>query len=93
VVNEQLNQLLKSALCWAKPQMAAIADELDPDTALADLGLESVALLEMAAYVEDELQAEFSDEKLMGIRTIADFLVVIREACAAEAAPSPESAL
>jgi acyl carrier protein len=80
MTDNEVIPLLKRALCWAKPQMATIADELDASTALADLGLESVALLEMAAFIEDKLQVEFADEQLVEIRSIADFISLIHAA-------------
>lgn len=70
---DELLQLLAQALDWAKPNLSYLSDGIGKETTLAELGLESITLLEMAAYFEDKLQIEIPDEELGKIHSIADF--------------------
>ncbi len=47
-------------------------DGLSKDTAIAELGIDSVELLEIFGYVEEELDIELDDEDLAGLKTIGD---------------------
>jgi acyl carrier protein len=47
---------------------------LEPDTEISELGLDSVAVLELVAYVEQELDVRIPDEQLGAARSIGDLV-------------------
>lgn len=51
--------------------------DLSLKTEIAELGIDSVELLEIFGYVEEELDIELSDDELSGIRTLQDLSTII----------------
>jgi acyl carrier protein len=52
-------------------------DELTADDAISSLGIDSVAMLEIIGYLEDELDIHLSDESLAKVETVGDLAAVI----------------
>ncbi|HEY2028410.1 MAG TPA: acyl carrier protein [Myxococcales bacterium] len=46
--------------------------DLKPDTAIASLGMDSVAVMELVSYFEEQLGVRIPDEELSRIRTVRD---------------------
>lgn len=46
--------------------------ELTPETTMEELGIDSVATMEILGYLEDEFDVVIPDEVLMAIRTVGD---------------------
>lgn len=46
--------------------------ELKPDMAIATLGMDSVAVMELVSYFEEKLSVRIPDEELSRIRTVKD---------------------
>ena len=42
------------------------------ETVIADLGVDSISLMEIVGILEDELKVKLSDEEITKIRTVAD---------------------
>jgi acyl carrier protein len=47
-------------------------DDLHKATIISDLGLDSVALIELVGYLEEKLQIRIPDEELAGVQTLGD---------------------
>jgi len=47
-------------------------DNLSLGTSISDLGLDSVAMLELIGYIEEELNVHFPDEDLARLQTLQD---------------------
>jgi acyl carrier protein len=63
-------------------------DGLDMATRLADLGIDSVSVLEMIGFVEDELGLRFPDDEIARVETVRDVAALVeRTRRAAGAAP------
>ena len=45
---------------------------LGPDTVIASLGMDSVAIMELVSYFEEKLGVRIPDEELSKIRTVRD---------------------
>jgi acyl carrier protein len=82
MTEQEIVGLLREALAWAQPAMREVAKGVDADTMFADLGIESLSLLEMAAFVEERLGVEFSDERLMNLTGVRQFIELIVETTA-----------
>jgi acyl carrier protein len=46
--------------------------DLKPDTVIAALGMDSVAVMELVSYFEEKLSVRIPDEELSRIRTVKD---------------------
>lgn len=51
---------------------------LHPDAALPDLGIDSIEFIEALSYVEEELGAMLSSERLSEVRTIGDLVRLVQ---------------
>ncbi|HZI98931.1 MAG TPA: acyl carrier protein [Actinomycetales bacterium] len=59
------------------------ADSLAPDVHLGDdLGVDSLALLDLAMRVEDVFDVWLTDDQTQGVRTVGDLSDAVREAIA-----------
>ncbi len=76
--HDDLVPLLKSALLYVDPRYKAVVDKLEPHTKLSELGIDSLAMSEMAAYIEDLLAINLRDADLVKVVTLADFGSVVR---------------
>ena len=52
-------------------------DALDIDAKVSALGIDSVAMLEVIGYIEEELNVHVADEKIARIETVRDLVDVI----------------
>jgi acyl carrier protein len=59
----------------------------DSATFVDDLGLDSLAILEIAVDMENEFKVRASDEELQGIRSIQDSVALILRHASVEEAP------
>jgi len=66
VIDERVIALLKEALAFAKPNQNAMS----LDSRMSDLGVESIAALEMAGYLEEKLGVQFPDDELASVQTL-----------------------
>jgi acyl carrier protein len=67
--------LLRKALVATQPELDP--DRIDLDTSLANLGIDSVSLLEVAAIVETKLALTFPEEEVFSISTCREFLGLV----------------
>jgi acyl carrier protein len=56
---------------------------LDETTAISDIGLDSVAVLELVGYLEEKLNIRIPDEELAGVDTLGDLDDLLRRFTAA----------
>ena len=52
-------------------------DQIDLDSKISDLDIDSIDLVDFIMLIEDEYSVEFSDEELDEIETLADIVSVI----------------
>ncbi len=57
---------------WASNIADRPFDEVDASTHLVSLGLDSIALIELVAELEDELNVSFCDAHLEAVRTLGE---------------------
>jgi acyl carrier protein len=55
-------------------------DGLKPEDTIRSLGIDSVAMMEVIGYLEDELEIHLPDESLAGVQTVGDLARVVVEA-------------
>lgn len=73
---QEIRETIKRAIS----QVTGIDVGTIPDSAAyeADLGLDSLSILEIAVSVESQFKIQASDEELSGIRTIDDTVDLVR---------------
>ena len=54
--------------------------DLTSSSAISSLGIDSVAMLEVIGFLEEELGVHLSDEQLAAVTTVGDLVRVIQEA-------------
>ena len=64
-------------------QIARLAEiepeEVRRDAPLRELGVDSLMVLEIVAFIEKKLRIQIPEEEIQKIRTLADIMVKIRE--------------
>lgn len=58
-------------------------DSLDRTASISDIGLDSVAVLELVGYLEETLNIRIPDEELAGLDTLGDLDDLLRRFTAA----------
>ena len=76
--NEEILKLIKDAMVYADPQQVAQHRELSLDHSLSDLGIDSIAALEMAAALEEQLGVQFPDDELSGVVDVRGFVRLVQ---------------
>lgn len=78
----EIMSLVKEALAEVAPARAAEFDAVDKGAKIRDLGIDSVAAMEMVGFVEERLECTFPDEDLAQLNTFNDLANLIRRATA-----------
>jgi acyl carrier protein len=77
--DEEILALIREAVgTHALPELGKHVGQVDWDTRLAALGIDSIGLLDTAAHIEDRLKIEFAVEELVRVDCVRDFAVLIR---------------
>jgi acyl carrier protein len=53
-------------------------DKLERDTVISQLGMDSVAVMELVSYFEEKLEVRMPDEELARVNTIGDLCSLIQ---------------
>lgn len=69
--------LIKSAISAVDPSKTAKLATIRPDMEIRELGLDSVATMEMVGFLEEKLETQFSDEVMIRIQTFGDLVSLI----------------
>lgn len=77
--NETL-ALIKEALNDVAPGREADFSKVSLESTIAELGLDSIATMEMVGYLEEQIEVTFPDEDLAKVASIRDLISLIRAA-------------
>jgi acyl carrier protein len=83
ITRSEILQLLREGLNEIAPDRQAKTGPLAMETELAALNLDSVATMEMIAYVEDRLGIIITEERLARGRLVSDLVELIHAQVAA----------
>ncbi len=72
-------ELIKAAITAVDTSKAGKLATIKPETEIRDLGLDSVATMEMVGYLEEKLDVQFSDEVMVRINTFGDLVQLIEK--------------
>ncbi len=54
-------------------------DDITPDSVIADLGIDSLGMMEIVGELESRLDVMIPDDQLVKLRTVADLLGVVEK--------------
>lgn len=69
--------LIREAVATVDAKKVAKLDKVLPTTEIRALGMDSVATMEMVAFIEDKLNVQFADEVLTTVTTFGDLVKLI----------------
>lgn len=72
-------ELIKQAVTAVDTTKAARLAGVKPETEIRELGLDSVATMEMVGFLEEKLETQFSDEVMVRINTFGDLVALIEK--------------
>lgn len=72
--------LIKAAIVAVDPSKAAKLSTLTGKTEIRELGMDSVATMEMVGFLEEKLNTQFSDEVMIRIQTFGDLQTLVDRA-------------
>ncbi len=70
--------LLKRALADVAPERSVEFADLTLDHHIKDLSLDSVSVMEMIGFLEEQVNRTFPDEELTKVTTLQDLAVLMR---------------
>ena len=70
-------ELIKAAVTAVDTSKANKLAAVRPEMEIRELGLDSVATMEMVGYLEEKLETQFSDEVMVRINTFGDLVALI----------------
>ena len=76
---EKILDLLRQAYRYALPDRPEAAKALRLDSTIDELGIESIAALEMTGFIEEKLDVQFQDSEIGSVRGMADLVRLIRK--------------
>jgi acyl carrier protein len=76
--DDQILNLIDTALTQVAPRKARTLRPLDPSASLADLGIDSLTAMELVGAVESRLGTTFADEELARVNRLSDLAHLIR---------------
>ncbi len=71
--------LIKEALNDVAPGREADFAKVTLTSSIEDLGLDSIATMEMVGYLEEKVDTTFPDEELAKVASVADLSKLIRD--------------
>jgi len=78
-VNEtQILTLIQEALNDVPPGREADFAKVTLDSSIEDLGLDSIATMEMVGYLEEKAETTFPDEELAKVASLRDLTTLIQ---------------
>ena len=79
--NEQAAALVREAISEVAPSRAGDFETVDLNTKIRDMGIDSVAAMEMVGVVEERLEITFPDEDLAQLNRFSDLVdLIVRNA-------------
>ncbi len=72
----EILEVIREAVAFAVPEMAG--RELKSDQTIGELGISSIAVLEIVGYIEDKTGMRFPDDELAQLNTIGELATLIR---------------
>ena len=78
MTDSEVISLIQKALAEVAPKRAAEFSNINLETTIESLGLDSIATMEMVGSLEDQVNATFPDEDLTEVSTLGDLAKLIR---------------
>lgn len=76
--SQAIIDLLKRAFLYARPEHTETAQRITLDATMEELGIDSLAALEMSGFIEEQLDVQIPDDELVAIRGMRDLARIVR---------------
>jgi acyl carrier protein len=76
--DEAVLALIREALVEVAPDKAARFAQLDSETKIQDLGVDSIRIMEMLGSIEDRLGRTFAEDALASAKTVGHVIALIQ---------------
>lgn len=76
--NAELLGLIKEALVEVAPTRKRDFENVEMNTQIESLGLDSIATMEMVGFLEEQVDATFPDEELTKVNSLGDLAQLIQ---------------
>lgn len=76
---QEIVSLIQEAIEEVAPGKGANVDPNNLDMAIRDAGIDSVASMEMAGVIEEEIGVTFADEDLNAVQSFSDLMKMIQK--------------
>lgn len=78
MTQQEILSMIQKAIDEVAPGKVSKIDDSNINTSIRDLGIDSVASMEMISMVEEELETNFPDDDLAGVNTLNDLLKLVQ---------------
>lgn len=78
MTNDETLSLIREALGSVAPSRKADFANLQADTKIEALGLDSIATMEMVNFIEERISVTFPDEELAKVQKVSDLVGLIK---------------
>jgi acyl carrier protein len=72
-------ELIKAAIAAVDPTKVSKLAGVKREMEIRELGMDSVATMEMVGFLEDKLETQFSDEVMIRIQTFGDLVDLVEK--------------
>lgn len=80
MTDQEVLSLIKEALAQVAPTRKEQFANLSMDARIDDLGLDSIATMEMVGAIEDKIETTFEEAELAKVHKIADLAKLVKAA-------------
>jgi acyl carrier protein len=77
--DDELTALFTRGIAQVAPDKSAVVGEISLEGRISDLGLDSIATMELVAYIEEQVGRRFHDDDIARVVTFADLTELIRK--------------
>lgn len=78
MTDTQVLDLIKAALFEVAPARVADFQRIGLDTRIDALALDSISIMEMVSFIEDQIEVVFPEDRLAKVQNIGDLAGLIR---------------
>lgn len=80
MTDDQILSMIRDGLGSVAPDRKADFANLTLSKSIEELGLDSIAAMELVGFIEEKVDATFPDEDLAGMHTLGDLAALVRKA-------------
>lgn len=80
MTKQEIITMIQEAIDEVAPGKVSKIDDSNINTSIRELGIDSVASMEMVSVVEENIGSNFPDDDLAGLNTLNDLVTLVQRA-------------